>query len=576
VLDASQSAAAATRIFLPRLVDGAAAGIKAMLTRWNFVKGISRLQRVRLIKPIWNPGKEGDIHEFYYPCPISVSRRKVLASGLDDLGADHVVITGRVGQGKSMLLRFLASNELESFGAGDHEVPIPLFLELRQFTSGGLREFVLASLTEIGLECDASVFEYLAKRKQLALLLDGFDEVPTERRPQMLTDLERLRTRYEGLRIVVTSRPNISGIEHLSGFATRKLLDLDAKTRAGLIRKQYGPDQSDTAEGLILELGRRELGKLVTSPLMSVLVVIHYNTYQKLPETVAGFHEDLFDALLRRHDATKPGFVRPRASKMDDLTFRTWFDRLAFRAMKSGAASWARHGILEMASDALPLRGVAAGADDVLDDAVNITGLIVQEGGEYQFVHKSIVEYHAASCVKRLSDRNAKRFYSRMRVGGKWIWWEEVLRFLMVIDRVRYLRYFEAAQYCAIRDNPSLQGIFGDSGLVFVGNLRQLKWRQEPWLRRPAGQKLEALVQALERYLIDHAPEFTYDEFGELSVESGEFELCERDPKIELRLGVFVAWCHKKLSAVQAEVAQLDGVDELLDLDDNDDHDQDS
>src|SRR5690606_25870913 len=105
---------------------------------------------------------------------------------------------------------------------------------------------------------------------------------------------------------------------------------------------------------------------------------------QKLPRNEESFYEDVFDALLRRHDATKPGFVRPRKSTMSDLVFRAWFNKLCFFCMRSGRVSWSRHAMLRIAAEAMPPQGVSVPAEDPLADLVDITCLLLEEDAEYR------------------------------------------------------------------------------------------------------------------------------------------------------------------------------------------------
>lgn len=79
--------------------------------------------------------------------------------------------------------------------------------------------------------------------------------------------------------------------------------------------------------------------------------------------------------------------------------------------------------------------------DAVLDDIVKITNLILEEGGDYRFAHKSLQEYHAAVFIKSQSEVKAKKFYSAQlgnRVRG--IWAEE-LRYLFILDKLRIIKY---------------------------------------------------------------------------------------------------------------------------------------
>ena len=50
-----------------------------------------------------------------------------------------------------------------------------------------------------------------------------------------------------------------------------------------------------------------------------------------------------------------------------------------------------------------------------LDDIVNMTCLILKEGDEYCFIHKTVQEYYAASFIRRKPEKPwAQKFYKTM------------------------------------------------------------------------------------------------------------------------------------------------------------------
>jgi predicted NACHT family NTPase len=55
---------------------------------------------------------------------------------------------------------------------------LPLFIELRRIgSSESIREFLIDEIGSFGLDCDDEIFDFLASKGKLCLLLDGFDEV---------------------------------------------------------------------------------------------------------------------------------------------------------------------------------------------------------------------------------------------------------------------------------------------------------------------------------------------------------------------------------------------------------------
>lgn len=172
----------------------------------NYVDNIyRRIRQLRLVKTIWQLEKEIDLSGFYYPSKIQIENKRVALNQIADFGYDgNILIEGTVGQGKSILLRYLASVDF----CLNRRVPI--FLELRRVRQGQtLLSLVLGELNALGFEMSEQLFRFFADKGRLVLFLDAFDEVKEEVRQTLLTEIEDMTRQHEQLRVIATSRPDI-------------------------------------------------------------------------------------------------------------------------------------------------------------------------------------------------------------------------------------------------------------------------------------------------------------------------------------------------------------------------------
>jgi hypothetical protein len=70
--------------------------------------------------------------------------------------------------------------------------------------------------------------------------------------------------------------------------------------------------------------------------------------------------------------------------------------------------------------------------------------LILAEGEERRFIHKSVQEYHAALFIKDQPDSTVISFYQAMQTN--WRGWTQQLEFLAIIDRYRFNKFFYIPQ----------------------------------------------------------------------------------------------------------------------------------
>jgi hypothetical protein len=90
----------------------------------------------------------------------------------------------------------------------------------------------------------------------------------------------------------------------------------------------------------------------------------------------------------------------------------------------------------------------------MLADIIEISCMIVTDGDEARFIHKSVQEYHAALFIKRRPDESAAKFYDAMHTRSTT--WSQELRFLESIDQYRFLKLFHI---------PSLERLFSSIGV---------------------------------------------------------------------------------------------------------------
>lgn len=137
------------------------------LKKWQAIRHVEtvfkRVRELRLVKTIWQMDKAVDLLTFYYPAKIQVGENRVAINQIADLGYEgNIVLEGRVGQGKSILLRYLAATDF----CLNRRVPI--FIELRNYRQGQtLEEMALLELKALGFEMTDEVFLFFAKNGRL-------------------------------------------------------------------------------------------------------------------------------------------------------------------------------------------------------------------------------------------------------------------------------------------------------------------------------------------------------------------------------------------------------------------------
>ena len=320
-----------------------------------------------------------------------------------------------------------------------------MFTELRRILpEQSLTNHILEELKSLGLDWDEQTFLLLASAGKVILILDGFDEVPEEHRQRLTTEIETLAKRHDSLRILVSSRPN-SGISSSPFFRVMQLSPLHDDEYEGVI-KRITQDKK-IAEQIILGVDRhRNIRALLTTPLMVALLVFRFRAEQTIPENALEFYNHLFLLLLQRHDKSKGGYIRPRKCKLSDAAIERIFDAFCFITRKQGKRIYTSKDVHKCMDRAVELALPEADPAKVLFDIVSITCLVLEEAGEYRFIHNSVQEFHSAGFIQSQPDKAAQSFYEAML--SLWRPWMPELAFLAATDTYRYLKWFFVPDCC--------------------------------------------------------------------------------------------------------------------------------
>lgn len=388
---------------------------------------------VENVKTIWQVDKKVNLNEFYYPSRLTIENKTVEVSGLDSIPENgKVVIEGTAGQGKSILLRFLTGDALKRGSK------IPLFIELRKINDKkSIEDLIISSLCDLGLNIDSNNLEFVFSSNKVCLLLDAFDEIPNSCIIDTICYIEALCARFNDLQIVVTSRPSAE-IQKVAAFNVYQLTPLKPSDFKPILSKFFNDDEN-SVNSILKSLHSNSSGivNLITTPLLLTLLTITYKSGNSIPEQPHEFYDKLFHLLINRHDSTKPGFKREFKTNLNEKQLEDMFCAFSFYCMLDKLTSIKQSDAVKLVNKSSTMMNLNNVCEhDFLSDCVKNTCLIVQEGFEYHFIHKSIREYHAASFIKNSPLDLKEKFYG-IAVKTPYHYAQELF-YLSVIDDFYY------------------------------------------------------------------------------------------------------------------------------------------
>jgi hypothetical protein len=418
-------------------------GVNAIVKNQKEVDdGYLRASQVEMVKTIWQIDKPVNLNEFYYPLYIGTRRQKVgfkvegIASFKDN---GKIVLQGIAGQGKSILLRYLAGKALRE------QEKIPIFIELRKISkTQTLSTLILDCLNSYGIKISFEHFHELIKSPNIFFLFDAFDEVPKECVAETLSSIELIASVYNSL-IIVSSRQGAE-IQKLAPFEVLELKKLTPKDHKPMLLTLFDKDAKvvDNISSAIAQ-SDSDLKGLLTTPLILTMLCVTYKGYNNIPRHYHEFYERIFDLLIHRHDATKPGFVRDFLSGLGEHQIEKLFWGFCFFSTLENKESLNQETANNLMTQSMSYYDLVSTEPlKVVVDIYKNTNLILEEGFEYYFIHKSIKEYFSAKFIKESPRELKERFYTSVEYD---LYFSNVLGFLSAIDEDDYNRYFLKPKY---------------------------------------------------------------------------------------------------------------------------------
>lgn len=345
----------------------------------------------------------------FYECPNVQYENKIIetsnAQNILDI-SNKLIITGTGGIGKSLLLKHIFLHTAQ------YGYYIPVLIELRKFNQWDVKEISLyeaiyQNLSDNGFRLDKKYFSYSLDAGGYVILLDGFDEVNRDKTQKVFDQIQSFSQRYHKNHFVVSSRPSDRFVGW-NDFHELSLCNLTKKQALNLIQKIDFDEavKKPFSDALDTELFET-YESFASNPLLLTIMLLTFSNHATLPRNLNDFYDQAFTTLFNGHDATKDYFVRDIRSGLSCEEFKKVFANICIRSYFAEDFEFTEADLrqyIQKAKEKVDVQSFSV--DDFKEDLTSSVCMLVKDGLNYRFIHRSFQEYFAAWYTCKLTDKD--------------------------------------------------------------------------------------------------------------------------------------------------------------------------
>jgi NACHT domain len=346
----------------------------------------------------------------------------------------RLMVTGKPGSGKSMLLKYLTLSEAEG-RLQLPDQPVAVLLELFRLSDGSeILPQLVKALEREDFPHGEKFLQQALEKGTILLLLDGLDEVGSAARSSVIQKLKDFLDTYEKCRFVMTCRSQVYRGEFSDRVdRTLEVIEFTDVQMRRFLKAWAMPPEKSIDQLMQMLRDRPRILELARNPLLlTIIAYLYCDTPFVLPHSRSEFYQKSTDILLESWDQARQ---TPNVYKMREkrLVLRHLAACLQdqqgsdlFELPARGRRSLDFQSVFAQVASVLPSLNLDAGKDTqpLLKEVIERSGLLMEiDGGDrYQFAHLTLQEFFVADQFRDRADDLVARF------GADAIAWREPIK----------------------------------------------------------------------------------------------------------------------------------------------------
>lgn len=370
-------------------------------------------------------------YEIFFPISLSDGNKNVYDSQESIFlfeSSKRITIIGSAGGGKSLLSKHIFLDSINK------QLGIPILINLRDFNDfdDGFEDFIHFKIFNYKMfkydntwkKSDTTDMEFQSQKQEnlfvkaigtgkFIFILDGYDEIFSERKNRITSEIKWFVEKHRLNKFIITSRPG-TNVEYFPGFNNLYVNELSQPQINEFINFQLKDNLTFAREiaETIDNYENKDYKTLLTNPLLLSMFIMTYELHPELPSSKSQFYWNVFDTLYTKHDSRKePGFKHEKISGLEKEDYFKLLCWISYLSYFDGSYRFTGRQFEKISQLSLEHLELTTNTEHLLYDLEVSIGLIIKDGLEFTFPHKSIQEYFTASCIAELSDDGKSKVY---------------------------------------------------------------------------------------------------------------------------------------------------------------------
>ena len=311
-----------------------------------------------------------------------------------------ILITDTAGMGKSTVLKRIFIAMIDNV---EENIGIPIYIELNRLHEGHLiADEIKKELKSLFETDDNELLQDLIRSGGFVFFLDGYDEIASDI-ALVTNDIQDFISKSGGKNyFFLTSRPD-ARLNSFGDFQSFSIEPLERKEAFELLTKYDLSDNKERSKGLIVELNSGKYSAIeeyLGNPLLVSLLFTAYYYGKKVPLKKSQFYRQVYNALFEDHKLAQGVKPHNKKSLSDIDDFNSVLRYIGYECLISFGVRFDEDTILRSIARARDYYGnLKFGPSAFLKDLYTTVPLLIKEGAEYSWAHKSLMEYFAAQFI---------------------------------------------------------------------------------------------------------------------------------------------------------------------------------